>query len=107
MNLRQDPIKILQNRSNNVLPTVKNEEENEKSKTNPKLDENLLVTGIYVIFSSLFLGIGSVLTIMILSYLRNISLAKQCVLLLLTYLFDLLKYTIEISSLQLLRMVNC
>ena len=68
MNLRQDPIKILQNRSNNVLPTVKNEEENEKSKTDLKLDENLLVTGIYVIFSCLFLAIGSVVTFMILSY---------------------------------------
>ena len=83
MNLRQDPIKILPNSSNDIFPSdpVKNEEENEKSKPNPKLDGNLLVTGIYVIFSSLFLAIGSVLTIMILSYLRNISLAKQCVLL--------------------------
>ena len=83
MNLRQDPVKIRQSRSNNVLPTepVKNEDETEKSEHNPKLDGNILVTRIYVIFSSLFLAIGSVLTITILSYLRNISLAKQCVLL--------------------------
>ena len=105
MNLRQDPIKILQNRSNNVLPTVKNEEENEKSKTNPKLDGNLLVTGICVIFSSLFLAIGSVVTFMILSYLRNISLAKQCVLLFLYK--DVLATWIFLTYLWQIRVLFC
>ena len=76
MNLRENSFKILQGMPNDALLTdsVENEEENKISEPISKSDAYPLVTGIYVIFSLLCLAIGSVITVLILSYLRIICI---------------------------------
>ena len=107
MNLRENPFKILQSMSNDSLLTdlVENEEENKRSEPISKSDGYPLVTGIYVIFSLLCFAIGSVITVIILSYLRNISLAKQCVLLFLCK--DVLATCMFITCLWQIRVLFC